>query len=197
MGKQEFHPAFGNNGSTGAGGGGNGSIEVSFPDKPPQANLSFVEDHEQLEAQSLIDNQFRELTKCPEYPAGITLREHFRLTRYFAAVKIYVRPEELKEITREDGTIGKLYLPDSVRAEDRYQSCTGVVVALGPQTFKDKDGNPRGSLYRLADWILFPRTDIIRVDFCGVPLGILTDDRAIAVVSDPTHWAQGSVTYKA
>lgn len=180
-----FHPAFAKN--------SNSVIQK----QPEQHNLSFIEDHEQLQAQSLIDNQFRELTKCAEHPAGITLREHFRLTRYFCAVKIYVRPEEMKEITQADGKKVTLYLPDSVRSEDRYQSCTGVVVALGPQAFKDKEGNPRGSIYRLSDFVLFPRTDIIRIDFCGIPLGIMTDDRAVAVVSDPTHWAQGSLTYKA
>lgn len=191
MGKTaEFHPAFG------VDAGFNAQNPAAFPVRAA-TNLSFVEDSEQLQAQSLIDNQFRELTKSRENPNGITLREHFRLTRYFCAVKIYVRPEELKEITNDSGEKVKIYLPDSVRSEDRYQSCTGVVVGLGPQAFKDKDGNPRGSQYRLCDWILFPRTDIIRVDFCGVPLGIMTDDRAIAVVTDPTHWAQGSTSYKA
>lgn len=166
----------------------------------PQANLSFVEDHEEIQAQSVIDEQFRELTKDflpKEFPQGLTLREHGRLTRYFCAVKIYVRPEELKEITDTEGKKVTIYLPDSVRAEDRYQSCTGLVVALGPQAFKDKDGNPRGSKYKVGDWLTFPRTDIIRQDFCGVPLGIMTDDRAIMVTDDPRFWTQGSTTFKA
>lgn len=165
---------------------------------PLQANLSFIEPHEEIQVQSLIDNQFRELTKTAENPAGLTFREHCRLTRYFCAVRIYVRPEEIKVIT--DAVTGErksLYLPDSVRAEDRYQSCTGVVIALGPQAFMDKDGNPRGSKYKVGDWLLFPRTDIIRVDFCTIPIGIMTDDRAIAVVTEPEHWMQGSLTYKA
>lgn len=166
---------------------------------PPVAhpNLSFIEDHEQIQAQSVIDEQFRALTKCAEYPAGITFREHARLTRYFCAVKIYVRPEELKEITADDGTKTTLYLPDTVRAEDRYQSCCGLVIGLGPQAFKDKDGNPRTAAYRVADWVVFPRTDIIRVDFAGIPIGVMTDDRAVIVTDDPTLWAQGSLIFKA
>ena len=166
----------------------------------PQANLSFVEPHEQIQAQSTIDEQFRALTKDflpKEFPGGLTFREHARLTRYFCAVKIYVRPEELKEITDDTGAKQKIYLPDSVRAEDRYQSCTGLVISLGPQAFKDKDGNPRGSIFSVGDWVTFPRTDIIRMDFCGIPLGIMTDDRAVMVTTDPRFWAQGSVTYKA
>ena len=165
-----------------------------FGNAPTQDNLSYIEDREQIEAQSLIDNQFRELTKCDAYPAGVTFREHCRLTRYFCAVKIYIRPEEMKV-----GPDGKhvILLPDMVRTEDRYQSCVGLVVALGPQAFKDKEGKPKGSAYRVGDWVAFSRVDIIRIDFLGIPIGIMTDDRAIAVVSDPTHWAQGSLTYKA
>lgn len=159
-------------------------------------NLSFVEDGEMIQAQSEIDNAFRELTKDflpAEFPNGLTFNEHARLTRYFAAVKIYVRPDEIK--VGKDGKA--LYLPDMVRAEDRYQSCVGLVVALGPQAFVDKDGAPRGSSYRVGDWITFPRTDIMRMDFCGIPLGILTDDRAVIVTTDPRFWTQGSVTFKA
>lgn len=171
-------------------------LRVGIAAAPPQANLSFIEDHEQIEAQSYIDNGFRELTKSQQNPEGLTFREHCRLTRYFCAVRIYVRPDEFKEIMRDDGSKGTIYLPDSIRAEDRYQSCTGMVIALGPQAFKDKEGNPRGSQYRVGDFLLFPRTDIIRVDFCGIAIGIMTDDRAIAVVSEPEHWTQGSLTFK-
>lgn len=154
-----------------------------------QVNLSFLEEDEKPKAVNMIDDLFVKL-------CGKPLSPNFRLTRYFVAVRIYVRPEELREVTREDGTKGTLYLPDTVRAEDRYQSCTGMVVAIGPQAFQDKDGKPRGQKYNVGDFLLFPRTDIIRVDFCGVPLGIMTDDRAIAVIPEPADWAQGSLTFR-
>lgn len=164
-----------------------------------QHNLSFVEPHEEAALQEVIDTQFRLLTKgvMTEFPEGTTLREHCRLTRYFAAVKIYVRPEELKEITDANGKKVKIYLPDSVRSEDRYSACVGMVCELGPQAFQDKDGNPRGSKYKVGDWIVFPRTDIIRIDFLSIPLGILTDDRAVLVTDDPRFWTQGSASYRA
>lgn len=167
--------------------------------KTRQHNLSYIEPSEEDVAQQLIDAQFRELTKgtLTEHPDGVTLREHCRLTRYFAAVKIYVRPEELKEITDVHGNKTTLYLPDSVRSEDRYQACVGLVCSLGPQAFTDKDGNPRGSKFKLGDWIVFPRTDIMRIDFLGVPLGILIDDRAVLVTDDPRYWSMGSVTFRA
>lgn len=163
----------------------------------PQHNLSFVEDHEVIQAQSIIDAQFRELTKSKECPAGVTFNECAKPTRYFAVVKIFIRPEEMKTIQVEGGGTQTLYLPDTVRAEDKYQSCVGLVVSLGPQAFQDKDGNPRGSLYRVGDWVVFPRTDIIRIDFRGIALGVMTEDRAVLVVTDPTDWTQGQVTFRA
>ncbi len=188
MGKAEFHPAF-------------GKISGTAADQAPlQKNVSFVEDHEQIQAQSVIDEQFRALTKTflpQEFPNGVTFREQNNLTRYFCAVKIYIRPEEMKTIVNDDGDRVTLYLPDQVRAEDKYQSCVGLVVSLGPQAFEDKEGNPRGCKYRVGDWICFPRTDIIRMDFCGIALGVMTDDRAVIVTKDPRFWTQGLVTFKA
>lgn len=160
-------------------------------------NLSFIEDHEEPVVQKMIDDDFRALTKCDEYPDGLTFREHARMTRYFAAIKIYVRPEDFKVLT--DVTTGEkktLYLPDSVRAEDKYQSCTGLVIGLGPDAFTNKDGTPRGSRYRVGDWVLFPRPDIVRVDFHDTPIGLLTDDRAVIVTDDPRHWTPGAFKYK-
>ncbi len=182
-------------------GANGGRFAAVFPgvarSSQPLQTLSFIEDHEQIQAQSVIDEQFRQLTKSDQVPAGITFREHNHLTRYFCIVKIYVRPEELKEVTDVNGNKQKIYLPDTVRAEDRYQSCTGLVVAVGPDAFKDKEGKPKRELFRVGDWVVFPRADIIRVDFCGIPLGIMTDERAVIVTDDPTYWAQGSVTFKA
>lgn len=172
-------------------------MDNGFLGNPSEENLSFIEDKEVIQAQSFIDQQFRELTKSRLHPNGITFREHARLTRYFCAVKIYIRPEELSEITRDDGTKGTLYLPDTVRSEDKFQACVGLVVALGPEAFTTKDGKPRKSRYRVADWIVFPRSDIIRIDFCGVAMGIMTDDRAVIVTDDPTLWTVSGMTFKA
>lgn len=165
--------------------------------KTRQHNISYIEPSEEAAAQDLIDAQFRELTKGTDFPEGVTLRKHCRLTRFFAAVKIYIRPDELKEVTDVHGEKKVIYLPEEARAEDRYSACVGVVCELGPQAFQDKDGNPRGCKYKIGDWLVFPRTDIIRINFLGIPLGVLTDDRAILVTDDPRFWTQGSLSYKA
>lgn len=202
-----------NNGEASGAGGGGGSAATSLttftvggggasgaisPFRQAQTNLSFIDPgEEEKQAQELIDAQFRVLTKSTKHPDGVTFREHARMTRYFCAVKLYVRPEELSEITRDDGTKATLYLPDTVRAEDRFQACCGLVVSLGPDAFTTKDGRPRGSRYGVGDFLVFPRSDIIRIDFCGVAMGIMTDDRAVIVTDDPTLWTVGGMTFKA
>lgn len=165
-----------------------GALAAAVGALKPPTNLSFLEEHEKPEAQALIDKQFMEL--CGKKLTG-------RATRFFCIVKIHIRPEEMKEITDVTGKKTTLYLPDMIRAEDKYQSCVGLVVALGPDCFKNKDGTPRGSQYSVGDFVCFPRTDIIRVDFRGVALGVMTDDRAIMVVDDPSDWTQGIFSYKA
>ena len=139
----------------------------------------------------------RDATKSREFPEGVTFREHARVTRYFCVVKIYIRPEEMKKIITDDGEEKTLYVPDTIRAEDKYNSCCGLVIALGPQAFKDKEGKPTRSRFGVGDFIIFPRTDIIRIDFHGVALGVMSDDRALLVTDDPRHWTQGLVSFKA
>lgn len=184
-------------GGSGVSGGAGGGYT---PFRQAPSNLSFIEPHEEDEARQLLDAQLRLLTKDfdkQRYPDGVTFSDHAKLTRYFCAVKIYVRPEDLKEIKTEDGSIAKLILPDSIRAEDRYQACVGLVLAMGPDAFLDKDRRPKGSIYKPGDWVVFSRSDIIRIDFCDVALGIMTDDRAIIVTDDPTMWSMGRAVFKA
>lgn len=176
------------------GGSGSGLFQ---PIRQAPTNLSFIETHEEAEAARMLDEEFKSLTKSDEFPDGVTFREHARITRYFAAIKIYVRPEELKTVTDVlTGEKKTIYLPDSVRAEDKYQSCVGLIVGLGPDAFMAKDGTPRGSSYKVGDWVVFVRPDIIRVDFCNIPIGLLTDDRSLIVTDDPRFWTAGTLKYK-
>lgn len=150
--------------------------------------LSFIEDHERPEAQALIDQQFMEM--CGKKFTG-------RPCGYMAVVKIYVRPEELKTIKGADGKDVTLYLPDMALAEDKFQSCTGLVIAVGPGAFRNPDGSTRyhGPVpYAVGDWVMFPRSDIIRVDYRGVALGLMKDDRGLMVIDDPADYTPGHLT---
>lgn len=138
--------------------------------------LSYIEADEEQLARDVIDMQFRQLTGKPFdlRPAG-----------YLIAMKIYVRPEEYKTITREDGSEGKIYLPDIVRAEDKYQSVAALVCALGPDAYRDPDKFPNGPWCKVGDWVMIPRYEATAMSYRGVACALLPDDRIMAVIEGP------------
>jgi co-chaperonin GroES (HSP10) len=143
---------------------------------PKEKTLSNIEVYEEGAAKALIDEHFVEMTGQPfdMKPAG-----------YLVAAKIYVRPEELKTITREDGTEAKIYLPDTVRAEDKYQSVSALVCALGPDAYMGEKFAHSGPWCKVGDWILIPRYEATAVSFRGVAMALLPDDRVMAIINGP------------
>ena len=141
-------------------------------------SMSKIEPHEEALAKELIDEEFTAITgrSFDMQPAG-----------YLVAVKIYVRPEELKTITQEDGTEVTLYLPDTVRAEDKYSSVSALVCAVGPEAYQGEKFERSGPWCKVGDWVMFPRYEGNAVSYRGVPMVLLPDDRILAVISDPAE----------
>jgi co-chaperonin GroES (HSP10) len=145
-------------------------------------NMSNIEPHEEELAKQFIDEQFIEMTGQPfdMRPAG-----------YLVAVKIYIRPEELKTIKKEDGTEVTLYLPDTVRAEDKYSSVSALVCAVGPEAYQGEKFERSGPWCKVGDWILIPRYESTMVSYRGVAVALLPDDRVMAVISGPDDVESG------
>jgi len=145
-------------------------------------SMSNIEPHEEELAQEFIDQQFIEMTGQPfdMRPAG-----------YLVAVKIYIRPEELKTIKKEDGTEVTLYLPDTVRAEDKYSSVSALVCAVGPEAYQGEKFERSGPWCKVGDWILIPRYESTMVSYRGVAVALLPDDRVMAVISGPEDVESG------
>jgi co-chaperonin GroES (HSP10) len=145
-------------------------------------SMSNIEPHEEELAKQFIDEQFTEMTGQPfdMRPAG-----------YLVAVKIYIRPEELKTIKREDGTEVTLYLPDTVRAEDKYSSVSALVCAVGPEAYQGEKFERSGPWCKVGDWILIPRYESTMVSYRGVAMALLPDDRVMAVITGPDDVASG------
>jgi co-chaperonin GroES (HSP10) len=145
-------------------------------------SMSNIEPHEEALAKQFIDEQFMEMTGKPfdMRPAG-----------YLVAVKIYIRPEELKTITQEDGTQVTLYLPDTVRAEDKYSSVSALVCAVGPEAYQGEKFERSGPWCKVGDWILIPRYESTMVSYRGVAMALLPDDRVMAVITGPEDVASG------
>jgi co-chaperonin GroES (HSP10) len=139
--------------------------------------LSLIEPEEEQTAKDLVDMQFVQMTgkRFDLRPAG-----------YLVALKIYVRPEELKTIIREDGSEATLYLPDVVRAEDKFSSCSALVCAMGPEAYQGEKFKDSGPWCKVGDWVMIPRYEATALSYRGVAMALLPDDRILAVISDPT-----------
>jgi co-chaperonin GroES (HSP10) len=150
-------------------------------------SMSNIEPHEEEMAKDLINQHFIEMTGQPfdMRPAG-----------YLVAVKIYVRPEELKTITQDDGTEVTLYLPDTVRAEDKYSSVSALVCAVGPEAYQGEKFERSGPWCKVGDWILIPRYESTMVSYRGVAMALLPDDRVMAVVTGPEDVSAGNAAVK-
>lgn len=145
-------------------------------------SMSNIEPHEEALAKQFIDEQFIEMTGQPfdMRPAG-----------YLVAVKIYIRPEELKTIKKEDGTEVTLYLPDTVRAEDKFSSVSALVCAVGPEAYQGEKFERSGPWCKVGDWILIPRYESTMVSYRGVAMALLPDDRVMAVIAGPEDVESG------
>lgn len=147
--------------------------------------MSYIEEHEEEDAKRII----RESVISEKNPEGFDFPPP---GGFQMMVKIYVRPEDMKEITTEDGRKIALYLPETVRVEDKFRNCSGLVVAMGPDCYvgKDSHGNdryPSGAWCKVGDFICFPRNVGTQISYRGVPVQIIPDDKLLFVTPDPTY----------
>jgi hypothetical protein len=136
---------------------------------------------EEPEAIALRDKLFVELTGKP-YEA--------RVCGYFLTLKIWIRPDQLAKGVREDGTEYTIWRATETEKNDKFQSCSALVIDVGPSAYKGRnaDGSPKfpeGPWCRIGDWVTVPRYEAHLFTYRGVALGILPDDRIMQVLTDP------------
>lgn len=95
-------------------------------------------------------------------------------------VAVYQRPSKMV-------LAGKVYdLPPESVAEDRYQSKVGLIVAHGPQAFKDPNGVFfNGVDFKIGDWVLIPPSAVTTLMLNGVLCRIVLDEVIKIEVPDP------------
>lgn len=148
----------------------------------PRGPFSYIEPHEEAEARTLIDAQFIAMTGK---------KFGYRVTGFLIACKLYVRPEELKQVPGPDGKPVTIYLPQASQANDKYSSCSGLVIGVGPQAYKGRNADgtdryPEGPWCKVGDWVALPRYEAFCVSYRGVAIAILPDDKILGVIEDPT-----------
>lgn len=151
--------------------------DIAEINKSLNKTLSFVEPHEEEFAKELIDAQFVEMTGKPfdMRPAG-----------YMIALKIFIEPDELTTITNDKGEKVTLYRSVVAQAEEKYQSCSALVCALGPDAYKGEKFKDSGPWCNIGDWVMIPRYEATAISYRGVAVALIPDDRVMCVITDPT-----------
>lgn len=74
----------------------------------------------------------------------------FELLHNNVLVAVYIRPTKTKS---------GIFLTDKTLDEDRWQSKCGLVVATGPDAFKDETGQWNWGVINNHDWVVFRPSD--------------------------------------
>lgn len=168
-----------------------GAKEIKQPDH--KFKLSFIEDYEVDVAKKLIEEHL-----------GF---EAPRVAGPFMAVKIFVRSNELSSFIDPETKEKKVfYLPESSTAHDKFRNCVGLVLSQGPEVYKGSRFQENWAIRflriffnkimpkctkvawsRVGDWVVIPRHEGVQVNYRGIPMQYIYDDRVMGVVEDPEH----------
>ena len=92
-------------------------------------------------------------------------------------VAVYIRSEKTK---------GGVFLAESTRNEDRYQSKVGLVIKTGPSAFVDEEQRWFKDLdVKLDDWIVFRPSDGWDITINGVLCRMLLDTNVRMKIDQP------------
>ena len=85
--------------------------------------------------------------------------------------RLLVLPFKMKEKTK-----GGLVLAETTLEKQQVASQVGLVMAMGPQCYKDKERYPEGPWCKEKDWVMFARYAGSRIKIEGGEMRLLNDD---------------------
>ena len=94
--------------------------------------------------------------------------------------RLLVLPIKMKETTK-----GGLVLAETTLERQQVASQVGLVMAMGPQCYKDKERYPEGPWCKEKDWIMFARYAGSRIKIEGGEMRLLNDDEVLATIDSP------------
>ena len=94
--------------------------------------------------------------------------------------RLLVLPFKMKEKTK-----GGLVLAETTLEKQQVASQVGLVMAMGPQCYKDKESYPAGPWCKVKDWVMFARYAGSRIKIDGGEMRLLNDDEVLATIDSP------------
>ena len=94
--------------------------------------------------------------------------------------RMLVLPFKMKEKTK-----GGVILAENTLERQQVASQVGLVMAMGPQCYKDKERYPEGPWCKEKDWVMFARYAGSRIKIEGGEMRLLNDDEILATIESP------------
>ena len=85
----------------------------------------------------------------------------------------------------KDKTKGGLVITDDTLERQQVASQCGLVLAMGPQCYSDKERYPEGPWCKVQDWVMFARYAGSRIQIQGGEVRLLNDDEVLAKIENP------------
>ena len=94
--------------------------------------------------------------------------------------RLLVLPFKMKEKTK-----GGIVLAETTLERQQVASQVGLVMAMGPDCYKDKERYPDGPWCKVNDWVMFARYAGSRIKIDGGEMRLLNDDEVLATIDSP------------
>ena len=94
--------------------------------------------------------------------------------------RLLVLPFKMKEKTK-----GGIHLAETTLEKQQVASQVGLVMAMGPQCYTDRERYPNGPWCKKGDWVVFARYAGSRIQIEGGEVRLLNEDEILATVKDP------------
>ena len=117
----------------------------------------------------------------PKKPKKDLTSEHAKLPKP-TGWRILVLPFKMKDRTK-----GGIIITDDVVERAQVASTCGLVLALGPDCYKDKKRYPEGPWCKKGSWVVFARYAGSRMKIDGGEVRLLNDDEVLATVDNPEN----------
>lgn len=92
----------------------------------------------------------------------------------------------LRPISHEKKTKGGIILTDKTSSDMTYLTNVCEVVGMGPTAYTQDMFEKSGPWCEVGDFVVIPKLSGFKVKFKGVPLIIISCDKIVAVIEDPT-----------
>ena len=94
--------------------------------------------------------------------------------------RMLILPFKMPEKTK-----GGLYFGQETLERQQVGSTCGLVLAQGPDCYKDKERYPDGPWCKKGDWVIFARYAGSRIQIDGGEVRLLNDDEVLASIDNP------------